>query len=437
MATNDKDFKIKNGLIVQGATATVNGEDVLTTASSIDDLADINTTGISDGQALLYSDATSTFEPGNAPTGPTGPTGATGSASTVTGPTGPTGPTGATGVTGAASNVTGPTGPTGATGEIGAIGPTGPTGAQGIQGATGPTGTQGIQGVTGPTGAQGIQGPTGATGSQGDTGPSGPQGPTGPTGPKGEDGIIGVDGATGPTGPITAIEASSSAPTSPVGGQVWFDIDDAKLYFYYTDVDSSQWVELATAGPQGVSGTQGPTGPTGTTGLAGTGLPTGGSAGDIIVKTSGTDYDTSWKSPRIFSTSFVAVDFNQASYTKISCFDTSPSVNVGGFSVSSSAVTVPETGHYVVSWNIGLTAAGARPNVEVSLGINDVQNHVLYAAHSYIRNDSGHNDVSSNASGVVYLTASDTVHIYARREAANVTTNSVAGVGSFNIHKIY
>jgi hypothetical protein len=35
MATSDKDFKVKNGLVVQGTTATVNGFDVLTTASEI------------------------------------------------------------------------------------------------------------------------------------------------------------------------------------------------------------------------------------------------------------------------------------------------------------------------------------------------------------------------------------------------------------------
>jgi hypothetical protein len=35
MATSNKDFKVKNGLIVEGTTATVNGFDVLTTASEI------------------------------------------------------------------------------------------------------------------------------------------------------------------------------------------------------------------------------------------------------------------------------------------------------------------------------------------------------------------------------------------------------------------
>ena len=37
MTTDNKDFKIKNGLIVQGSTATVNGNDIL-----LDTETDIN-----------------------------------------------------------------------------------------------------------------------------------------------------------------------------------------------------------------------------------------------------------------------------------------------------------------------------------------------------------------------------------------------------------
>jgi hypothetical protein len=40
MATVDKNFKVKNGLIVEGTTATVNGEDVITTGSTTDDLGE-------------------------------------------------------------------------------------------------------------------------------------------------------------------------------------------------------------------------------------------------------------------------------------------------------------------------------------------------------------------------------------------------------------
>ncbi len=71
------------------------------------------------------------------------------------------------------------------------------------------------------------------------TGPQGPQGPAGPTGPQG------IQGNTGNTG------------------------------------------------SQGI---QGPQGPAGSTGAAGQGVPTGGTAGQLLLKQSSTNYDTGWKS---------------------------------------------------------------------------------------------------------------------------------------------
>jgi hypothetical protein len=43
MATVDKNFKVKNGLVVEGTTATVNGEDILTTGSTTDSLPEGST----------------------------------------------------------------------------------------------------------------------------------------------------------------------------------------------------------------------------------------------------------------------------------------------------------------------------------------------------------------------------------------------------------
>ncbi len=43
MATVDKNFKVKNGLIVEGTTATVNGEDIITTGSTTDSLPEGST----------------------------------------------------------------------------------------------------------------------------------------------------------------------------------------------------------------------------------------------------------------------------------------------------------------------------------------------------------------------------------------------------------
>lgn len=81
------------------------------------------------------------------------------------------------------------------------------------------------------TGRPGIQGPTG---SQGVAGPTGPTGPIGPN-------------------PLTSAD---TAPSSPSSGDLWFDSSEAKLYAYL----DSYWIEI--------SGEAGPTGPTGPAQLA-------------------------------------------------------------------------------------------------------------------------------------------------------------------------
>jgi hypothetical protein len=58
---------------------------------------------------------------------------------------------------------------------------------------------------------------------------------------------------------------------------------------------------LEVVGPQGERGPVGPTGPQGTTGPAGIGIPSGGSTGQILTKSTSTDYDTSWQSTKAAS----------------------------------------------------------------------------------------------------------------------------------------
>ena len=55
MATTNKDFRVKNGLVVEGSTSTVNGNQVLTTASSLDSLSDVVITTPTTSQVLLYN----------------------------------------------------------------------------------------------------------------------------------------------------------------------------------------------------------------------------------------------------------------------------------------------------------------------------------------------------------------------------------------------
>jgi hypothetical protein len=55
VATTNKDFRVKNGLVVEGSTSTVNGNQVLTTASSLDSLSDVVITTPSTSQVLSYN----------------------------------------------------------------------------------------------------------------------------------------------------------------------------------------------------------------------------------------------------------------------------------------------------------------------------------------------------------------------------------------------
>src|SRR5690606_12795945 len=52
--------------------------------------------------------------------------------------------------------------------------------------------------------------------------------------------------------------------------------------------------EPGEPGPKGDTGAQGPPGDTGAQGPPGEGVPAGGSAGQVLAKASGSDYDTEW-----------------------------------------------------------------------------------------------------------------------------------------------
>jgi hypothetical protein len=106
------------------------------------------------------------------------------------------------------------------------------------------------KGDTGPQGATGPTGATGAAGPQGDPGPAGVQGPKGDTGAQGPQGLQNATGATG---------------------------------------------------AQGVQG------PTGATGASGPGVAAGGTTGQLLTKTSGTDYATNWADPAVTLAAFNAL----------------------------------------------------------------------------------------------------------------------------------
>jgi hypothetical protein len=89
----------------------------------------------------------------------------------------------------------------------------------------------------------------------------------GPAGPQGIQGIQGIQGVQGPAGPAGADGADGAVgPAGP-------------------------------AGPQGIQGIQGVQGPAGADGADGAGVPTGGTAGQVLAKIDATDFNTQWVTP--------------------------------------------------------------------------------------------------------------------------------------------
>ena len=65
--------------------------------------------------------------------------------------------------------------------------------------------------------------------------------------------VVGKTGATGATGGVS-VSVSDAAPSSPSAGQLWWNSSVNKLYIYYTDANSSQWVQATTPGAAGADG---------------------------------------------------------------------------------------------------------------------------------------------------------------------------------------
>ena len=70
--------------------------------------------------------------------------------------------------------------------------------------------------------------------------------------------VPGADGADGATGSVS-VTTADTAPSNPSDGELWWNTDANKLYIYYADTDSSQWVQATTPGAAGANGTDGAT----------------------------------------------------------------------------------------------------------------------------------------------------------------------------------
>jgi hypothetical protein len=82
----------------------------------------------------------------------------------------------------------------------------------------------------------------------------------------------------------------TTAPATPVGGDVWYDASEGFTYIYYEDPDSSQWIQfgLNRNGAPGIDGLDG------ADGTPGASFPAGGTEGQVLAKASGADDDVEW-----------------------------------------------------------------------------------------------------------------------------------------------
>ena len=64
-------------------------------------------------------------------------------------------------------------------------------------------------------------------------------------------------GGGGSGGGGASVTVSETAPSSPSAGDLWWSSSEAVMYIYYTDADSSQWVQATTPGADGAAGADG------------------------------------------------------------------------------------------------------------------------------------------------------------------------------------
>lgn len=168
------------------------------------------------------------------------------------------------------------------------------------RGDQGPQGTPGTDGQQGPAGAPGEDGISITEITQGDTSES--EGYTvtpvtinksdstnvvlqikaknGTNGAKGDPGDTGAQGAPGPANSLTIGTVSTLEAGEQATVQITGDAPNQVLNFGI---------------PKGAQGATGSNGANGSDGAPGQGVPTGGTEGQVLVKNSATDYDTSWK----------------------------------------------------------------------------------------------------------------------------------------------
>ena len=160
-------------------------------------------------------------------------------------------------------------------------------------------------GPEGPQGATGPQGPQGATGTTGATGPAGFS-PTITSEPISGGHRLTITDITG-TSSVDVLDGENAAAATIMVGTTTTSVPGGNASVVNSGSSSAAVLDFTIPrgpqGPQGIQGIQGeqgiqgPQGETGATGATGPGVASGGTAGQILSKVDGTDYNTEWVNP--------------------------------------------------------------------------------------------------------------------------------------------
>jgi hypothetical protein len=252
-------------------------------------------------------------------------------------------------------------------------------------------------------------GPAGPQGPIGLTGPTGAMGPVGATGPQGPAGVNGLDGATGPIGP------------------------------------------QGPAGPQGLQGAPG---------ANGQGVPTGGTANQVLAKVDGVDFNTQWVTPSasvsvypnvelyVSNTSIQNIpDLLGGAGSTLLTFSATNNTNAsltGGNTWNGSVFTVGTAGWYEIDVQIvGVTNAGGLSSNGVDFFMdknNTVGASKTGALYRNVRNSQPSETILKNNSTLhttIFLNAGDNIRFRGFAWSNTLAANSSADGSTFlNIVRI-
>ncbi|WP_027003666.1 DUF7151 family protein [Hugenholtzia roseola] len=291
-------------------------------------------------------------------------------------------------------------------------------------------GANGAAGAAGPVGATGAAGPAGPMGATGAMGPAGPMGATGAMGPAGPMGATGAAGANGTNG-LNSLSLTTAEPAGANcangGVRIQFGLDANNNGTLEAGEINAALTRYVCNGANGAAGAAGPVGATGAAGPAGVGVPAGGTAGQVLTKIDGTDYNTQWATPSGGgSTPTLQLRVPQTggiSYT-VAGFETvawgTPTTNVSSqFNTTTETFTVATTGLYYINAYFAASSLPKGHNLFLEVNGTSISRGTATNITEPL--------ITGNVHVTTFLTAGDVVRIRVRHNNTSANTSDASG----------